>query len=110
MIFILLFQKLLILTVINYKMTTNSIKSMTDDDYKKMNDVEDYENYNSSDENNGHDEEECDSSGHCYECCNLSKCTTKDTWARQGQYECDKGMYFPCTICEPQFKGIPQPI
>lgn len=55
-----------------------------------------------------HDYEECDSSGHCGECCELSYCTTKNEWARQGQYECDKGMYFPCTICEPQFNCEPQ--
>jgi uncharacterized protein (DUF39 family) len=71
----------------------------------QLQDNSDYE-----DETDGHDEDECDSSGHCYECCKLSKCTTKDTWVRQGQYECNKGMYFPCTICEPQFKGIPQTI
>ena len=71
----------------------------------QLQDNSDYE-----DETGRHDEDECDSSGHCYECCKLSKCTTKDTWARQGQYECNKGMYFPCTICEPQFKGIPQTI
>ena len=66
-------------------MTTNSIKEMTNDNYKKMNEVEDYKDYDSSDETNGHDEEECESSGHCYECCKLSKCTTKDIWTRQGQ-------------------------
>ena len=55
-----------------------------------------------------HDDEECESSGHCETCCELSKCTTKDEWARQGQYECGIGMYFPCAICEPQFNSEPQ--
>ena len=91
-------------------MDTNSIKEKSNDDYKETNEVQDYEKFDDSDENNGHDEDECDSSGHCYVCCKLARCTTKDTWARQGQYECNKGMYFPCTICEPQFKGMPQSV
>jgi hypothetical protein len=66
------------------------------------------EDENENEEESGHDEDECDSSGHCQMCCKLSRCTTKDEWARQGQYECYEGMYFPCTICEPQFNGVAQ--
>ena len=83
-------------------MDTNTIKEEINKN-TKSDDI-----HEESDEYDNHDEDECDSSGHCYVCCKLSRCTTKDTWARQGQYECNKGMYFPCTICEPHFKGIPQ--
>ena len=69
-------------------------------------DNDDFDDYDSDTEY--HDDEECDSSGHCVICCKLSKCTTKDEWARQGQYECGIGMYFPCAICEPQFNSEPQ--
>ena len=77
-----------------------------DSDNDDLDNDYDFDDYDSNTEY--HDDEECDSSGHCEICCKLSKCTTKDEWVRQGQYECDKGMYFPCTICEPHFNGKPQ--
>ena len=90
-------------------MDTNTIKENSNKN-EKSDDHEESNDHEESDEDGGHDEDECDSSGHCNVCCKLSRCTTKDTWARQGQYECNKGMYFPCTICEPQFKGMPQSV
>ena len=57
-----------------------------------------------------HDCDECDSSGHCDNCCEMGCCTTKNPYSRQGQYMTDEGTYFPCTICESEHNGEPQPI
>ena len=90
-----------------YLQHNNDSKPQYDSDNDDSdNDDSDNDDYDSDTEY--HDDEECDSSGHCVICCKLSKCTTKDEWARQGQYECDIGKYFPCTICEPHFNCEPQ--
>lgn len=58
-----------------------------------------------------HDYNECDHAGECEECCKGDYCTSKNAFcAIQGQYECDPGLYCPCTICEPQYCGNPQPV
>ena len=86
-----------IITPKEYSQHNNNCESHSDDDDDSDDSETEY-----------HDDEECETSGHCETCCELSKCTTKDEWARQGQYECGIGMYFPCAICEPQFNSEPQ--
>ena len=91
-----------------YLQHNNNCESQSDNDVDGDDEFGDYDFDDYDSDLEYHDDEECDSSGHCEVCCKLSKCTTKDEWARQGQYECDIGMYFPCTICQPQFNGKPQ--